>query len=461
MTIASIPYSDKYRLAPLHRMRAPVMLLAVAVFAPALAYGHGVGLDTIQSVDVQGRSLSISVEMPPDAVPGQDTPITITATEDGQETKNVTFLIGMLHADRVLFRDHFLAEDGILRLEAMPSESPDVTIGGERDSALGAWRGSPVRIEGPILEDAGLYTFEIEVRTIDDPANTVESDMHYADLSVVEEAFHTQKDSQGGEVTFKTKSYFDRISSFRYDPEAGQVTFEMPFDWGEGRFSHIPVVHEEVHIPNDFAEFFTASYTGEVNGERLFKASVTVDDYTEEDERIVHFVLLQDHLRLLKNAIKDTGQPLPDTMSFTLKSSDEFVFPLEAYTRSEDFLLNLSWDPVDIEPGVENTFVFTIRDGATIEPLRNSGYTFVIVQNGEEIHRVSGVARVGGHFEKFTFGEDQTGPATIRFEDIRGTGQETEFGIVVAPEFGAVLMLVLAVSLGGAALASGRFRYRT
>ena len=119
--------------------------------------------------------------------------------------------------------------------------------------------------------------------------------------------------------------------------------------------------------------------------------------------------------------------------------------------------VNLSWDPVDLEPGVETNFVFTIRDGFTNEPLRNSDYTFVIIQNGQEIHRVSGMAQVGGEFEKFTFGEEQTGPTTIKFENIRNTGQETEFGIMVAPEFGTIAILILVVSLIGIIVIGRRY----
>ena len=80
----------------------------------------------------------------------------------------------------------------------------------------------------------------------------------------------------------------------------------------------------------------------------LFKASVTIDDYTEEDERIVHFVLLQDHLKFIKNEMKKSGEPLPENMTFTLTTSENVIFPLVAYTKSEDFQINLSWDPVEI-----------------------------------------------------------------------------------------------------------------
>ena len=73
-----------------------------------------------------------------------------------------------------------------------------------------------------------------------------------------------------------------------------------------------------------------------------------------------------------------------------------------------------------------------IRDSSyTDSPMRLSDYTFVIMQNNEEIHRVSNNAAVGGDFEKFTFSEDQTGPTVIKFENIRNTGQETEFALVV------------------------------
>ena len=221
----------------------------------------------------------------------------------------------------------------------------------------------------------------------------------------------------------------------------------MPFDWREQQMSHVSVVHEEVHFPKDFAEFFAPSYSGYANGIELFKASVTIDDYTEEDERIVHFVLLQDHLRFLKNEMKKSETPLPDNIVFTLSTNENVEFPLVAYTTSEDFQINLSWDPLTIEPGVDTNFIFTIRDGATGEPLRNSDYTFVIIQNGKEIHRVSGVAQVGGEFEKFTFAEDQSGPTIIKFENIRNTGQETEFGVVVAPEFGTIAILTLMISI--------------
>ena len=431
-----------------------IILLVFLLVPLSNAYGHGLGLDTISSVSVQNRSISISVEMPMNFDKEDNPQITITATDDetNQPLENVTFLIGVFHQNEMIFRNYFFTSNGILPIKITPTVEGVTEIHGEKDSLLGAWHGTetnPVEISGPVFNSGGLYSFEIEIRTIDEPTNIIEnSGIYNADLTIVETTEHIEKDAKGNDVKFRLKSYFDKISQLEYNPTSKEISFEMPFDWREKQISHIPVVHEEIHFPKDFTEFLYPSYVGKVNGIELFKASVTIDDYTEEDERIVHFVLLQDHIKFLKNQLKKSDEPLPDKMTFSLSASDKIEFPLTAYTRSEDFRVDLSWDPIEIQPETKTNFVFTIRDGTTGDPMRNSDYTFVIIQNGKEIHRVTGIAQVGGDFEQYRFEEDQTGPTVIRFENIRNTGQETEFGIVVAPEFPFVYVILAASIIG-------------
>lgn len=429
-----------------------LVVLAYLIFPASNVYGHGFGIDTISSIDIQGKELSISVEMPMYFENAQEQ-ITITATEKEtkENAKNVTFLIGLFHENEMIFRNYFFTDNGILHIKVTPTQEEKITIHGEQDSLLGAWHGTesnPIEITGPLFDSGGLYNFEIEVRTIDEPTNIIENSGTYnADLSLIEIISFVQKDSENNDVEFRSKSYFDTISNFNYDFEAKEVTFEMPFDWSEKQISHIPVVHVETHLPKDFVEFLSPSYSAYVNGVELFKSSISVDDYTEDDERIIHLVLLQDHLRYLKNEMKKSDESITENMVFRISASENTAFPLEAYTKSEDFKVNLSWDPLKVEPGIDTNFIFTIRDGRTNDPLRNSDYTFVLIQNGKEIHRSSGTAQVGGEFEKFTFAEDQTGPTIIKFENIRNTGQETEFALVVVPEFGTIALLVLVISI--------------
>jgi len=413
-----------------------LVMVACLLFPASSVYGHGLGIETISSIDVQEKSLTVTVEMPM-YFENESEQITITAIDDktDETAKNVTFLIGLFHNGEMIFRNYFFAEDGILPINVRPTQDEKIIIHGEQDSLLGAWHpteSNPIEITGPLFDSGGLYNFEIEIRTIDEPTNIIEnSGVYNADLTLVETVSFVQKDTENNDIEFQLKSYFDSISNFEYDSEAKQITFDMPFDWSEKQMSHVPVVHVETHFPKDFLEFLSSSYSGSVNGIKLFKSSVSIDDYTIDDERIVHMVLLQDHLRFLKNVMKESEEPIPDKITFTLSTSEKIGFPLEAYTKSEDFKINLSWDPLNVESGVPTNFIFTIRDGRTNEPLRSSDYTFVIIQNGNEIYRITGLAQVGGDFEKFTFAEDQTGPTIIKFENIRNTGQETEFGFVV------------------------------
>ena len=413
------------------------------------AYGHGLGLDTIPPFDVNGKKVSIVVELPMSFDDLEEKQITITTKDETDKAENVTLLIGIFHQGEMILRDHFFTKDGILAINVKPTEAGNVEILGQQDDLLGAWhttKDQPLEIMGPIFKTAGLYTFEIELKTIDDQTILKDQKTHRAHLSVIEIAEFNQN-SAADNVQFRMKSYFDKISDFSYDPQAKVVTFEMPFDWSEKTISHIPVVHEEVHFPKDFAEYFSPSYIGTVHGIELFRSSVTIDDYTEEDERIVHFVLLSDHLRFLKNQLEKSNDALPDNMIFTLSMSDENQFPMTAYTADEQFYVDLSWEPPEIDPGKSIDFIFTIRDGATGEPLRKSTYDFVIIQGGQEIHRVHDEATIGGAFEEFTFSEAQTGPTIIKFENIRGTGAETEFGLVVIPEFGSIALLILVIAM--------------
>ncbi len=111
--------------------------------------------------------------------------------------KNVTLLIGLFHDNEMIFRNYFFAEDGILSIKVIPTQEGKVTIHGEQDSLLGAWHGTesnPIEITGPMFNSGGLYNFEIEVRTIDEPTNIIEdSGIYNADLSIIETTLLSSK----------------------------------------------------------------------------------------------------------------------------------------------------------------------------------------------------------------------------------------------------------------------------
>ena len=122
-----------------------IFVLAAFLLIPTTnVYGHGLGIDTISSVNVQGKSVSISVELPMYFEKSNEQQITISATEDDTKNtaKNVTFLIGLFHQDEMIFRNYFFTENGILPIKVKSSPAGEIQIHGEQDSLLGAWHGS-------------------------------------------------------------------------------------------------------------------------------------------------------------------------------------------------------------------------------------------------------------------------------------------------------------------------------
>ncbi len=431
---------------------AAICLFSFLIIPLENSYGHGWGIDTTL-IEIAGRKISVSVQLPLYSDESNDKVITITAIdkETKENIKNVTFLIGLYHENKMILKNYFFTPDGNLIIHVIPTDQKEAKIIANKDSFLGAWYATdsqPIQLEGNVFETGGLFNFEIEIRTIDEPTNIVEDlGVYSVDVSMVETTDYEKQSANGDMINFRTTSYFDKLSHFNYDSKNNLVTFEMPFNWNEKIISHVPVIHEEVHFPKNFTNFLSPSYTGQINGIDLFKSNVIIDDYTKEDERIVHFIILQDHLQYLKQEQKKISDNLPDYMLFTLKANDKVEFPMSAMTRDGKFQVDLSWDPIDIEPNKNSKFIFTIRDGNTGQPLRESTYDFVILQNNVQIYKTSGKAEIGGQSEDYTFPESQTGPTVIRFENIRGTDSNTEFGLVVVPEFGAMVILILASGL--------------
>ncbi len=438
-----------------------VATFGVAVIQTENSYGHGLGIDTIKSM-TNGKQVTITTQITPSNFSDEEQRKIIISAADtltNQSLANVIFHINLFHEGKKIIRDSFFADDGRLTIQVRPTTDNQIQISGERNTILGAWRETesmPVELAGPIFGTGGLYHFEIGLNQTDGAGVTGDFGLYTADVTVVTDHPYTQVDRNGNDVEFGVRSYYDKVSSFKYDSGTNTVNFEMPFDWDRQNISHVPVVHMEVHFPKDFGDFFVPSYVGKANGIELFKSSVTVDDYSGTNERIVHFVLSQDNLGFLKQAQKASGNENPQNIQFTLEASNKTVFPMIALTKNEQIQVDLSWDPVTIEPDKNTRFIFTFRNPDTGETLRNTNYDFIIIQNGDELYRKSANAQIGGDFADYTFPEDKTGYTTIRFENLRGTDASTEFGITVVPEFGSLVFVIFCIAISICLVASRR-----
>ena len=112
----------------------------------------------------------------------------------------------------------------------------------------------------------------------------------------------------------------------------------MPFTWEHTYVDQVPVLHLEVQFPKTIEELQTNSYRGTLNGRELEAQAVIIDDYTSEQNRIVHFVVNNAMLHRFAEKISDS-----EIAVFTLAPTEKPKFPLDILSLpGEKFLFQLS-----------------------------------------------------------------------------------------------------------------------
>src|SRR5918995_6516008 len=219
------------------------------------------------------------------------------------------------------------------------------------------------------------------------------------------------------------KTYYDEITNFDYSNKT--ISFEMPFTWEPAYVAQVPVLHTEVQFPKSLEDLQTNNYQGMLNGRELEAQAVVIDDYTSEQNRIVHFIVSNAMLERFEEMIDDN-----DTAAFALMPSEKPRFPLDILSLpGEKFLLQLSWGPDIIETGVTTTFVMNIQDPATGDLLRGSSFDLVLIQDGNEIHSTHMSSEFGTYSYEYTF--SKAGTVTLAANNINGQGESSRIDLVV------------------------------
>lgn len=550
------------------------MLLAIIIISSFIpnVFGHGFGGETHPPVSLDGRDVTLSVNISPSVFDANDPErfITIDLTESKSQSlvEHVTFAFEMSKDGEKIFRRIFHDDLGNLVIKVINDNSEEITIKGDKSPAIDAWMRTntePVIMTGPIFDSGGLYEYKVEILTADSDFNFLDKRLELVGaISLAEHNTFQILDSKQNSNEVNIISYFDTIENFVFD--SNKISFSMPFDWNQD-FEQLSVVHQEVRISKDFSEFLHTKYETKVNGVKLKDKDVTIDDYSS-DGRTVHIVLNREGLKQIREQAiltsesqiffelgpsSDIGLPLEsitpdmryrvwlswepeiiiagDDVTFFLKTDelftdksnknieydveissddnqifkehfagsvnsetpdsfqykfspeyagtvkldmfdiegnslsdvnflvvvnpqDQALFPIKLDSVSDygakigKYTIDLTWFPNVLGPG-ESEFILTFYDknsGLTVDDV---SYDFVIIQNGTEIHRKSGIASSGGTFENFVFVERETGDLTLRVEKIAGTDEYVEIPINVTPEFplGMSIVLVTIMSL--------------
>jgi len=409
-----------------------VVVVVASSFVAGSAYGHGLGVDQSLPVTIGNRQVAVEASLEPtsiDQISNRSPTLLVRAFDPGSNTTIsgvVDYRIAVELQGEMLLDQRFHSSDGIVLANLVPDESIDGWEIAGRESAAApdeqvpVSQSTPVQLRSRMLTDGGLYHIAVTIES-SSTGIQVGQDKRFDLYVSIARSFNFE--TEGGQE-MSVITYYDKVTDFSY--ENTTISFETPFTWDQAYVDQVPVLHMEVRFPKSIEELQTNSYTGTLNGQNLGAESIQIDDYTSEQDRIVHFVIANARLSRVAESVGDNSA----AAVFTLKPAEKPKFPLDLVTSpGENYILQLSWGPDVIETGAPVTFVMNIQDPTTGDLIRHSSFDFVLTQGGQEIHKQRLTSDLGTYSHQYAF--TRPGTVTLSASNINGENESAKIDLAV------------------------------
>jgi hypothetical protein len=408
-----------------------ILLLLTIISSIAIAHGHGLGTDISPPITISNKEVSVEASINPtflDQVSSRERTFIVRALDD--PTRNSTipgidFRIVVELNNEILLDQQFSSSDGVVKASLIPDKNIqgwEVNGQARPSEHIEVSQSNPVELQSRILTAGGLYHIIVVIEK-SSSGLTLESDQKFDLFVSIGSSYIFNVQASQSEEQMVIKTYYDKITNFDYSNKT--IKFEMPFTWDRTYVDQVPVLHVEVQFPKTLEDLQINSYRGTLNGRELESQAIIIDDYSSEQNRIVHFVINNPMLSRFAEAINDSNVAV-----FTLAPVEKPKFPLDILSLpGEKFLFQLSWGPDIIETGVPITFVMNVQDPATGDLLRGSSFDFVLIQDGNEIHNEHMSSEFGTYSYEYTF--SKAGRVTLAANNINSQGESAKIDLVV------------------------------
>jgi hypothetical protein len=409
----------------------PPLLLTI-ISSIAIAHGHGLGTDISPPITISNKEVSVEASINPtflDQVSSSERTFIVRALDD--PTRNSTipgidFRIVVELNNEILFDQQFRSSDGVVKANLIPDKNIqgwEVNGQARPNEHIEVSQSNPVELQSRILTAGGLYHIIVVIEK-SSSGLTLESDQKFDLFVSIGSSYIFNVQTSQSEEQMGVKTYYDKITNFDYSNKT--IKFEMPFTWDRTYVDQVPVLHLEVQFPKTLEDLQINSYRGTLNGRELESQAIVIDDYSSEQNRIVHFVINNAMLSRIAETINGSS----NIAAFTLAPVEKPKFPLDILSLpGEKFLFQLSWGPDIIETGVPITFVMNIQDPSTGDLLRGSSFDFVLIQDGNEIHNEHLSSEFGTYSYQYTF--SKAGRVTLAANNINSQSESAKIDLVV------------------------------
>ena len=189
--------------------------------------------------------------------------------------------------NETLLDQRFKSSDGVVAANLIPDQNIEGwEINGQAEpiNSIAASQNNPVELRSKILTAGGLYHIVVTLEKTS-TGISLQEDRKFDLYICIGSSYTFDLNTPKGQDQMVVKTYYDDMMNFNYSNET--ISFEMPFTWDRSYVEQVPVLHVEVQFPKSIEEL-QHSYRGTLNGIDLEAQAVVIDDYTSEDNRIVH-----------------------------------------------------------------------------------------------------------------------------------------------------------------------------
>ena len=355
-----------------------VSILAASAAALPNAFAHSPGGDQAEPLSFGDMNVTVRIDLTPyDLTLGDidemNMKIRFFDVDTDLTLDQVTYRVEIWKSEELLVRNLFYDNDGRLDVEIRPSsncnenelwrciiyggsEHPDVpgalyVFGADcTDKNLDIC--ARPTITGPVFIQGGLYNIRIDVESATSPKILLSERLSYDTFVSIVKNQDFLIQTASAEVPIVVKTYYDDIESFEFDASDNSISFEMPFDWDPDYISLVPLVHEEVRIPDSFEPYVPGKqFTGYVNGIELDQRGLISDPYSIDNTNILHFLITDKTLKKINDALGPDNYPnkvmnlkIVPSPEIETVSSDFYLVDLEDVERRVPTDVSVSYD---------------------------------------------------------------------------------------------------------------------
>jgi len=335
------------------------LLISSIVFAPVLlsiwskpVFGDGLTQEQL-TASLGNRKADLLIKMIPPVVTTEtlqngQKPIVEFRLFDSNTNKSfshVTYYIIIEKDGKRLLADLFHDHNGDLRIQINPNNSSQVSISGQQDPLLGTYIATPdtpVIASGPIFIKGGLYHFIVRIATVDSDSTLLPDNQEpiYDSWLSIGNTVNQQINVNGKQIPIKVISYYDKLTSFRFDDKNMQMQFNMPFNWNISRINNTNIfVHEEVYVPNPTPFTANKSFAGSVNGIDVSKNLML--DNSNPNRDVIHVMIPKNDLVVIADQVNENPQASNGLMKFTLQPTKGTMSSMSSMSGSNSSMSSM------------------------------------------------------------------------------------------------------------------------